>query len=160
MANSDKVNSLTAKIDSEKDAINGIYTKIGEYYYKSYKSGANLPEEAAAHCTAIDGHNKAIDEAKAEIERLNAAEKGGIVCSSCGKANPPGTKFCRECGAKLPEAAPAAPKEGACPSCGKINPPGTKFCCECGAKLSEASPCGHVNPSGTKFCRECGAKLN
>jgi len=176
MAILDKIGSaietqkLNSKISSEKDAINGIYAKIGEYYYKSYKSGTTLPEEATAHCVAIDGHNKVIDETKAEIERLTAAEKGGTVCPSCGKANAPGTKFCRECGTKLPEEAPAAPKEGACPSCGKVNPPGTKFCCECGAKLADAAPaapkegvcpsCGHANPPGTKFCRECGAKLN
>jgi len=140
---------LNSKINSEKSAIDDVYRKIGEYYYQQYKSGTELPEEAAAHCGVIDGHNKKIDEAKAEIERLKVKREsesasaqtstaGGITCSSCGKANEPGTKFCQECGAKLNiETAPAqAPTgEGVCPSCGKANEPGTKFCCECGTKL-------------------------
>jgi len=181
---------LNAKINAEKEAIDGVSKKIGEYYYRQYKSGDKLPEEAASLCAVIDGHNKAIDDAKAEIERLKTKSETeaapGLppagpegVCPSCGKPNPPKTKFCNECGAKLPEQAapglPPAGPEGVCPSCGKPNPPKTKFCSECGAKLPEqaappkppAAPpegvcpsCGKPNPPGTKFCRECGARLS
>jgi len=174
---------LNSKISNEKDAIDDVYLKIGEFYYQQYKSGKKMPEEAAALCVEIDGHNNTIDETKADIERLKAkleAENapaqtpaaGGLTCPSCGKANAPGTKFCQECGAKLNiETAPKqTPAEGSCPSCGKVNPPGTKFCRECGAKLPEAAApaaaegtcpsCGKVNTPGTKFCRDCGAKLN
>jgi len=170
---------LNSKINAEKNAIDGVCRKIGEYYYQQYKSGTELPEEVAALCAVIDGHNSAIDEAKAEIERVKAkseaeAAVGVGVCSSCGKTNPAGTKFCQECGAKLPEETAPAAVEGVCPSCGKTNPAGTKFCQECGTKLnSETAPaqapavaegvcpsCGKTNPPGTKFCCECGAKLN
>jgi uncharacterized OB-fold protein len=188
---------LNSKINAEKTAIDGVYKKLGEFYYQRYKSGEKMPDEASAFCAQIDGHNKAIDETKAEIERVNAkveadaavaaaasapaasaaaasagAAAAGIACPSCGTANAPGTKFCRECGAKLPDK--PAPVAGACPSCGSANAPGTKFCRECGAKLPESAAgagavapapgtcpsCGHVNAPGTKFCRECGAKLN
>ncbi|MGO9569689.1 MAG: AAA family ATPase, partial [Desulfomonilaceae bacterium] len=41
--------------------------------------------------------------------------------------NPPGTKFCNECGSKL---------EVVCPRCTKPNLPGSKFCGECGHNLT------------------------
>jgi len=50
-----------------------------------------------------------------------------VICPSCGTDNPPGQKFCGECG---------APLAATCPSCGSTNPPGQKFCGECGAALA------------------------
>ena len=50
-----------------------------------------------------------------------------MKCSRCEHENPPGQKFCGECGARL---------AAACPSCGASNPPGQKFCGECGAGLA------------------------
>jgi class 3 adenylate cyclase/tetratricopeptide (TPR) repeat protein len=47
-------------------------------------------------------------------------------CPACGKQNPPGQKFCGECGAVL---------SLRCSSCGTQNAPGQKFCGECGAQL-------------------------
>ncbi|HVG09676.1 MAG TPA: adenylate/guanylate cyclase domain-containing protein [Thermoanaerobaculia bacterium] len=49
-----------------------------------------------------------------------------MKCQQCTFENPPGMKFCGQCGAKL------APL---CPSCGTENPPGFKFCGECGKAL-------------------------
>ena len=49
-----------------------------------------------------------------------------MKCSNCLHENPPGLKFCGECGARLILA---------CPSCGAANAPEQKFCGECGAKL-------------------------
>jgi membrane protease subunit (stomatin/prohibitin family) len=132
---------LNSKINAEKSAIEVVLKKIGEYYYQKYQSGESLPEETAALCGEIDGHNAAINEAKAEIERIKAenaaantpapssapAAVGGIVCPACGKDNAPGTKFCQECGGKL-EAARVC-------SCGAEVAPGVRFCGECGAKF-------------------------
>jgi class 3 adenylate cyclase/tetratricopeptide (TPR) repeat protein len=49
-----------------------------------------------------------------------------ITCSNCGAPNPPGQKFCGECGTTLAVM---------CSSCGAANPPGQKFCGECGTPL-------------------------
>ncbi|HEY9421031.1 MAG TPA: adenylate/guanylate cyclase domain-containing protein, partial [Thermoanaerobaculia bacterium] len=56
-----------------------------------------------------------------------------MKCAQCQFDNPPGMKFCGQCGAKL------TPR---CPRCGTENPPGFKFCGECGSSLSagEAAP--------------------
>jgi class 3 adenylate cyclase/tetratricopeptide (TPR) repeat protein len=50
-----------------------------------------------------------------------------MKCPQCQFDNPPGMKFCGQCGAKL---APV------CPQCGTENPPGFKFCGECGSSLA------------------------
>ena len=135
---------LNSKINSETAAIDGVYKKMGEYYYQQHKSGVKLPKEAAAFCAEIDGRNTAINEAKAEIERMKvegvseseiesesasdvAAE--GVACPSCNKMNAPGTKFCQECGTKL-----EVPDKRNC-SCGAEIAPGVRFCSECGAKI-------------------------
>jgi class 3 adenylate cyclase len=60
----------------------------------------------------------------------------GIImkCPQCQFENREGTKFCKECGAKL---------DLTCPQCGNILPPDSGFCDECGFQLipsSEAAP--------------------
>src|SRR5690349_24746660 len=45
-----------------------------------------------------------------------------MTCSRCQTANPPGAKFCLECGVAL---------RIRCQSCGAALPPGAKFCLEC-----------------------------
>ena len=50
-----------------------------------------------------------------------------MTCSNCGTENPPGRKFCRECG---------QPLAVVCGVCGTPNPPGDKFCGECGSPLA------------------------
>lgn len=158
---------LNSKINAEQKTIDGIYKKIGEYYYGKHQSGESLPEEAAAFCAEIDGHNAVIDEAKKEIERVKsenkfgAAPAAGLNCPACGKKNDPNMKFCQECGCKL-EPAPVA--EGiSCPACGIVNTSEKKFCQDCGAKLEAPAKricsCGAEVAPDKKFCGECGAKF-
>src|SRR5262245_1812680 len=52
-----------------------------------------------------------------------------MECPQCRHANPPGTKFCGECGARL---------QSLCPACQTPNPPSNKFCSECGQRLAGA----------------------
>ncbi len=51
-------------------------------------------------------------------------------CPKCRSENSEGTKFCRECGARL---------ERVCPQCHAASPPHFKFCRECGHPLSASS---------------------
>src|SRR5713226_3701036 len=50
-----------------------------------------------------------------------------MFCPSCQHENPPGSKFCNTCGAKL---------DSACPSCGHEVRPTAKFCGECGTPFT------------------------
>ncbi len=52
-----------------------------------------------------------------------------MTCPACGHENPPGQKFCGDCGARL---------SSQCSGCGATNPPGQKFCGECGRPLASA----------------------
>ena len=57
------------------------------------------------------------------------------TCPACGFENPPGMRFCGQCGAALPVR---------CPACDASNPPENRFCGQCGAALEthdgETSP--------------------
>ena len=53
-----------------------------------------------------------------------------IYCSTCGTANRDGSRFCNECGTKLPTTTSSL-----CPMCGTANPPNSLFCEKCGARL-------------------------
>jgi class 3 adenylate cyclase/tetratricopeptide (TPR) repeat protein len=51
-------------------------------------------------------------------------------CPSCQSETPDGSKFCGECGTKLPSG---------CATCGTQNAPTAKFCAECGTKLDRVA---------------------
>jgi Membrane protease subunits, stomatin/prohibitin homologs len=55
-----------------------------------------------------------------------ASAQQGVRCPQCGYVNPPGAKFCINCGYMLGRR---------CPQCGSVNPPEARFCMNCGAKL-------------------------
>ena len=54
-----------------------------------------------------------------------------MTCPGCRAENPPGQRFCGECGARL---------ASMCAACGAANAPGQRFCGECGVPLSGAAP--------------------
>src|SRR5512136_686911 len=53
-----------------------------------------------------------------------------IYCPSCSTANRDGSRFCNECGTKLPTLTSSL-----CSTCGTPNPPNSLFCEKCGARL-------------------------
>jgi membrane protease subunit (stomatin/prohibitin family) len=64
-------------------------------------------------------------------------ESGGsskITCPKCGAANLASSKFCNDCGAKMPTAGQTAP----CAKCGAQLQSGAKFCNECGTKVEQS----------------------
>lgn len=143
-----EITKLNAKIAGEKSAINDLYKKIGEYYYEQHASGVAISPDAEELFAAVDASNKTIEEARAQIEAIKAAPvatvvltpevtvadetQQGVVCPSCGIVNNAGTKFCRECGAKVEQSAPQAK---VCATCGSQVEDGVKFCCQCGTKV-------------------------
>lgn len=44
------------------------------------------------------------EEVEARIARYRDALRDGTVCRRCGRANPRGSRFCAECGRRLPAA--------------------------------------------------------
>src|ERR1051326_983600 len=51
------------------------------------------------------------------------------MCPKCRGENPPGARFCNDCGNRL---------DPTCPSCAQPNPPGSKFGNGCRARLDVA----------------------
>ena len=78
---------------------------------------------------AMNSNNNANNNA-AQNNANNAAkpETAKKVCPSCGKTVAAGSKFCPECGARMPE-------KSFCSECGHEIPAGSKFCPGCGKKL-------------------------
>ena len=82
-------------------------------------------------------------------------------CQTCNTLNPPGSRFCRECGASLaagatgPGTANVAPSAevssgpAECPRCRNLNEPGAAYCYACGLPFDEARvPVGALFPAG------------
>src|SRR5215510_12900791 len=63
-----------------------------------------------------------------------------MECPHCRHANPPGVKFCGECGTRL---------QSLCPACQAANPPTNKFCSECGQALAGTAPKPAPPPAAT-----------
>ena len=141
---------LQSKVNSEKNLAGEELKKIGEFYYNAWLNGGEIAPVVLEICTAAKAHYDAAGEAQAEIDRIRAeneaakaaaaapvtpaapAAPAGIICTACGTANNPGTKFCCNCGNKLEIPAPPAPKT--CPNCGATIAEGMKFCGECGTR--------------------------
>ena len=142
---------LNSKVNSEKNLAGEELKKIGEFYYNAWLESGEIAPEVLEICIAAKAHYDAAAEAQAEIDRIRAeneaakaaaaapvtpaapAAPAGIVCTACGTANNPGTKFCCNCGNKLEIPAPPEPK--ICPNCGATVADGMKFCGECGQKM-------------------------
>jgi class 3 adenylate cyclase/tetratricopeptide (TPR) repeat protein len=65
-----------------------------------------------------------------------------VRCQQCQFENPPGMRFCGQCGAAL------APR---CPQCGAEVPAGFRFCGQCGASLQVSPAPAAQPPVATKY---------
>lgn len=156
-----EVSKLRAGIAEEKRAISEQEAKLGAIYYDLYKAGDVLTPDAVNICMVIDKYVARLEEKEAQIKKINEANAAkraaksvvpasdDAVCPECGSANPAGSKFCSECGAKIPEIIdaeaveveePAEPVKQYCTKCGAEIVPGKKFCNECGEKVETAEP--------------------
>jgi hypothetical protein len=93
--------ALLALRDVEYDFLAG---KLDEEDYRSLKS--ELTAEALAALEAdeaakADGAGATEEDIEAEIARVRAGLRSGVVCSACGFMNEPGSRFCSSCGDQL-----------------------------------------------------------
>jgi ribosomal protein L40E len=118
---------------------NEVLARIGREAFDAHRQSGKYPEFAAMFAqadaiqTQIDAKQAEADQAVKAAELKQQAEQQALrerTCPGCGAENEPGTKFCRECGAKL-----GAPAASFCPQCGAKSEPGRRFCGECGAQL-------------------------
>lgn len=139
---------LNSKISSEKTAINELVLQVGEYYYNKYQLGEPVAEDVSGIMSEIDQHNDIIKDLETQLVTIrnqtsatsnststanSSTNENKIICPTCWKHNPIGTKFCQDCGAKLEQTQQPQPQK--CPSCGADIADGLKFCGECGNKI-------------------------
>ncbi|HVF50997.1 MAG TPA: SPFH domain-containing protein [Pyrinomonadaceae bacterium] len=81
----------------------------------------------------------------------------GTPCAKCGTHNPPGAKFCANCGTPQQSAQAATVP---CPNCQSPVEQGAKFCPNCGQSLApkECQNCQQQVAAGAKFCANCGTQ--
>jgi len=79
----------------------------------------------------ISGENKKVTQVRAMSSQ----------CSFCGHGNPPGAKYCNECGSPL--------NFKPCAECGAVNEGSAPGCYKCGAKLAD-QPAGTEDPRDTR----------
>jgi len=60
-------------------------------------------------------------------------QRAGLVCSTCGFMNRPGTRFCTRDGTSLIPM--GIPKSNVCPNCGTTNRPKASYCRRCRTSL-------------------------
>ena len=101
-------------------------------------------------------------------EPAGSAGEAPTNCPGCGAEQPPGSRFCNQCGAAIPEPKPAeAPASPVCMECGSELVPGSRFCNSCGAEqitpAAAESPPPAVEPGTAArqqaFCAGCGQQL-
>lgn len=100
-----KNTALRALRDVEYDFHTG---KLNEQDYRRLRN--DVAREAAAAIRAADedrpGSTADRDEAReaieAEIQRYRERLREGLQCPECGRANGPGSRFCGQCGTRLP----------------------------------------------------------
>ncbi len=106
--------------------------KLSDADYQSVRS--DLVSQASVIMSKLDGMVDATEKeplrkevsGEASTEDVTAAE--GPACPSCQRVNPPGAKFCLQCGAGI-----AAPEN--CPECGTELPKEARFCTSCGVAI-------------------------
>jgi len=86
-----------------------------------------------------------------------------VNCSVCGYPNPPGKKFCVNCGNNLSvtRTQQTTPPVGQsqCRTCGYVNPANSRFCGSCGQSLLSTGKPGWVNSGQLYICPGCGSSV-
>ena len=138
-------------------------------------SGEDVTAEAASSGAAADYEviMRQIDGILQQIQEKKAAKQeimNRVICPSCGKSVPAGTKFCSYCGAPMEQtpvaaAVPAEPQVhggerqmGGEQMCGAERPMGDDKPQMGGER--HCPNCGEVIEPGAKFCVKCGTRID
>jgi hypothetical protein len=103
------IKRVELEIGSIKKQIEDQEQKLGEMVYKSSVNKEPENPEAAGIIAKITEMYEQIRVKEEEIKKVNQGESepqapttpSKKLCTSCGKENDAGVKFCSECGAKL-----------------------------------------------------------
>ena len=114
--NAIEITKLNARIGKEREHISEAKRQIGEIYYAKVAEGYELLPDAAIFADRIKEAENAIEEARAEIERIRSGENiaqeepeaeeepeaaSVKFCPGCGSKCEAAAAFCSVCGNKF-----------------------------------------------------------
>ena len=158
------------KIENEiknlEKAAQANYEELGRAMYNASRHSSGEAADYEVIMRQIDGILQQIQEKKAAKQEI----MNRVICPSCGKSVPAGTKFCSYCGAPMEQtpvaaAVPAEPQVHG----GERQMDGEQMC---GAEqpMGDDKPqmggerhcpnCGEVIEPGAKFCVKCGTRID
>lgn len=158
------------KIENEiknlEKAAQANYEELGRAMYNASRHSSGEAADYEVIMRQIDGILQQIQEKKAAKQEI----MNRVICPSCGKSVPAGTKFCSYCGAPMEQtpvavAVPAEPQVHG----GERQMDGGQMC---GAEqpMGDDKPqmggerhcpnCGEVIEPGAKFCVKCGTRID
>lgn len=158
------------KIENEiknlEKAAQANYEELGRAMYNASRHPSGEAADYEVIMRQIDGILQQIQEKKAAKQEI----MNRVICPSCGKSVPAGTKFCSYCGAPMEQtpvaaAVPAEPQVRG----GERQMDGEQMC---GAErpMGDDKPqmggerhcpnCGEVIEPGAKFCVKCGTRID
>ena len=113
----EKTEELTKTLGEKAEAALEIQRLNSQF--NKFEAGEEIPEEFKEHCTAISEALTKIDEHKVAIAKIKATAFAGeepkTSCPSCGAQVTLNSKFCGECGGKMPVHEPEPVEEEAAP---------------------------------------------
>ena len=157
------------KIENEiknlEKAAQANYEELGRAMYNASRHSSGEADYEVI-MRQIDGILQQIQEKKAAKQEI----MNRVICPSCGKSVPAGTKFCSYCGAPMEQtpvavAVPAEPQVhggerqmGGEQMCGDERPMGDDKPQMGGER--HCPNCGEVIEPGAKFCVKCGTRID
>lgn len=158
------------KIENEiknlEKAAQANYEELGRAMYNASRHSSGEAADYEVIMRQIDGILQQIQEKKAAKQEI----MNRVICPSCGKSVPAGTKFCSYCGAPMEQTpvAAAVPVEpqvrggerqmGGEQMCGAERPMGDDKPQMGGER--HCPNCGEVIEPGAKFCVKCGTRID
>lgn len=158
------------KIENEiknlEKAAQANYEELGRAMYNVSRHSSGEAADYEVIMRQIDGILQQIQEKKAAKQEI----MNRVICPSCGKSVPAGTKFCSYCGAPMEQtpvaaAVPAEPQVhggerqmGGEQMCGAERPMGDDKPQVRGER--HCPNCGEVIEPGAKFCVKCGTRID
>ena len=134
---------LSRELRSRQEQLEASFASLGKEYYKG--SAENPPEEMRELFQTIKEQQEQINSLRKDIDVVNNV----VACPSCGHRWNAGTKFCAECGNRLPSIAEDREEFDYEMKQKKEKKAGKSFCKYCGAKVEDDDD----------FCPGCGRSL-
>lgn len=142
------------------------YEELGRAMYNASRHSSGEAADYEVIMRQIDGILQQIQEKKAAKQEI----MNRVICPSCGKSVPTGTKFCSYCGAPM-EQTPVAAAVSAEPQVrGGERQMGGERMCGAERPMGDDKPqmvgerhcpnCGEVIEPGAKFCVKCGTRID